>query len=248
MNNFEFDKEFDILYDNISSNGAPGLNIYEKSIFLTRAQEELVKDYYHGVNIQNTSLDGNEDKRRGLEQLIEDYKTTEMFTNNSELTNDSKFFEVPEDLFYIIQESVKLNSSNDSCDSGRVVGVKPITYDEYNVSKKNPFRKPNKRKNWRLDISKRDGKRVVEIISVLDVSEYRIRYVKKPTPIVLGNFEENIETQGMELTVDGVNTNTECQLNSEIHREILNRAVEMAIRAYRENTLQANVELNKNNV
>ena len=30
----EFSTEFDILYNNISSNMAPGLNEYEKSVFL----------------------------------------------------------------------------------------------------------------------------------------------------------------------------------------------------------------------
>lgn len=248
MSNPEFDKEFDILYDNISSHGAPGLNIYEKSIFLTRAQEELVKGYYNAVNMQGVGIDGNEDKRRGLEQLIVDYKTTSTASGNSHLSDNSKFFEIPENLFYIIQESAKVDSSSNSCDSGKIVSVVPITYDEYNVSKNNPFRKPNKRKNWRFDISRVDGKRVVEILSELNISEYRIRYIKKPLPIVLENFEDNIETAGMNLTIDGINTLSECLLNPEIHREILNRAVEMAIRAYRENSLQANVELNKNNV
>lgn len=35
MNNKEFSREFDILYNNIMSNSAPGLNEYEKSVFLT---------------------------------------------------------------------------------------------------------------------------------------------------------------------------------------------------------------------
>ena len=46
MTNQEFDKEFDILYDNIASNGAPGLNKYEKSVLLTRAQDEIVRENY----------------------------------------------------------------------------------------------------------------------------------------------------------------------------------------------------------
>lgn len=33
----EFSNEFDILYNNIMSNKAPGLNVYEKSVFLTIA-------------------------------------------------------------------------------------------------------------------------------------------------------------------------------------------------------------------
>lgn len=35
--NEEFSNEFDVLYNNISSNQAPGLDQYEKSVFFTRA-------------------------------------------------------------------------------------------------------------------------------------------------------------------------------------------------------------------
>ena len=31
----EFSNQFDVLYNNITSNQAPGLNEYEKSVFLT---------------------------------------------------------------------------------------------------------------------------------------------------------------------------------------------------------------------
>lgn len=44
----EFSNEFDVLYNNIMSNAAPGLNEYEKSVFLTQAQEELVVNLYSG--------------------------------------------------------------------------------------------------------------------------------------------------------------------------------------------------------
>lgn len=33
----EFSDEFDVLYNNIMSNQAPGLDEYEKSVFLTKA-------------------------------------------------------------------------------------------------------------------------------------------------------------------------------------------------------------------
>jgi hypothetical protein len=33
----EFSREFDILYNNIMSNAAPGIDDYEKSVFLTKA-------------------------------------------------------------------------------------------------------------------------------------------------------------------------------------------------------------------
>ena len=43
MTNNEFSNEFDVLYQNITSNQAPGLDEYEKSVFLSKAQDEIVK-------------------------------------------------------------------------------------------------------------------------------------------------------------------------------------------------------------
>lgn len=46
MTTEEFSNEFDVLYNNITSNQAPGLDEYEKSVFLTRAQDDIVKRYF----------------------------------------------------------------------------------------------------------------------------------------------------------------------------------------------------------
>ena len=42
----DFSIEFDLLFNNIASNKAPGLNDYEKSLFLTQAQELVVRGLY----------------------------------------------------------------------------------------------------------------------------------------------------------------------------------------------------------
>jgi hypothetical protein len=47
--------------------------------------------------------------------------------------------------------------------------------------------------------------------------------------------------------VDGRTAPQTCQLDKEIHREILNRAVELAIRDYKENTLQSKIQTNLRN-
>lgn len=47
MTNPEFSAEFDVLYNNITSNQAPGLDEYEKSVFLTKAQDEILKAYFN---------------------------------------------------------------------------------------------------------------------------------------------------------------------------------------------------------
>ena len=42
----EFSTEFDVLYDNLASKGSPGLDNYDKSVFLSKAQLELIKNKY----------------------------------------------------------------------------------------------------------------------------------------------------------------------------------------------------------
>ena len=45
----EFSSQFDILYDNITSGKAPGLNDYEKSVLLTKAQDQLIKKLFYPI-------------------------------------------------------------------------------------------------------------------------------------------------------------------------------------------------------
>lgn len=54
----EMDNMFEVLYNNITSNQAPGLNAYEKSIFLTKAQDEIVKNHFNSKSKGNTTQDG----------------------------------------------------------------------------------------------------------------------------------------------------------------------------------------------
>ena len=54
----EMDNMFDVLYNNITSNQAPGLNAYEKSIFLTKGQDEILKNYFNPKSKGNTTQDG----------------------------------------------------------------------------------------------------------------------------------------------------------------------------------------------
>lgn len=58
----EMDNMFETLYNDIGSRQAPGLNAYEKSVFLTKAQDEILKNYFNpkskGNNIQE-GFDGS---------------------------------------------------------------------------------------------------------------------------------------------------------------------------------------------
>ncbi len=60
----EFSNEFDVLYNNIMSNQAPGLDEYEKSVFLTKAQSEIIKNYFNPKgNKYQEGFDGSQKRQ-----------------------------------------------------------------------------------------------------------------------------------------------------------------------------------------
>jgi|GEM_PF-1177407 len=258
MTTQEFSNEFDLMYDNASGN-APGINLYEKSVFLTLAQEEIVKETYSGYTQSRVGFEGSERRRRQLSELVGDYKTTTRLSNfggpgtiltteegsEQNLISSSQFFGLPDDLLYIVLESVTLGGTN-SCLNGKKIKVKPITHDEFQVDIDNPFKKPNLRKAWRMDLTRYGAsKQQAELFAIDTISEYHVRYVRKPKPIILADFEEDDDISGMNLSIDGYNTRKDCELNTEVHRDILIRAVDLAVLTARENNLMTRVQVNK---
>ena len=148
MTTQEFSNEFDILYNNIMSNSAPGLNEYEKSIFLTQAQEALVLDIYRGKFNEN-SFESTEEVSDYINTLVRQSKITDTVEGNGISTN-SVFYQLPNDIWFITYESVILRDNNLDCKNGQEVIVKPITQDEYHSISKNPFRGANDRRVLRL--------------------------------------------------------------------------------------------------
>lgn len=241
MTTTEFISEFNLLYD-AASKGSPDVDNYEMSVYLTTAQEELVKVYYSGENKSETGFENSEKRRRTMSELVANYSQSSQTGSTRGIVPESVFYAIPSNVFYIVNEQVTF-SSKDECINNKSVMVKPITHDEFLVDYKNPFRKPNKNKAWRLDVSKESSNSVVEIIAHENLSSYHIRYVKAPKPIIVEDLTGGDFT-GLGLTINGDTAVTECLLNSEIHREILNRAVELAIRDFRENNLKAKIETN----
>ncbi len=71
MTNAEFSNEFDVLYNSITSNQAPGLDEYEKSVFLTKAQDEIVKSYFNPrSNKTQEGFDGNEKRQIDFSMIM----------------------------------------------------------------------------------------------------------------------------------------------------------------------------------
>jgi hypothetical protein len=115
------------------------------------------------------------------------------------------------------------------------IPIKPITYDGFNTMSVNPYKKPNGLKGWRLDINvddddKRDVKILFKKISDTDyIKIYDVVYLVTPKSFDLDN--------------DSIPNNLDD--NPFLAEKIINRAVELATRDYRENTLQSQVQINK---
>lgn len=245
MNTSEFREEFDILYNNIDSMASPGLDDYERSVFLTLAQEKLVKNYMNPLgNKYREGFEGTEKRRTDLKELIVDYKNNTQLGISSEIkiNDNSVFYQVPSNIFQIINEKAIIK---DSCSTEfnikkKSVTVIPKTHDEYNIQINNPFKKPNNSKVWRLDYNSLDpGVEVVELISDQDIIEYQMRYVKFPEPIILSDL-----TGG--LSIHGETIEKTSELKESVHSEIIRLAVELATLSYKEDNLSNLVNVYNN--
>lgn len=222
MTTREFSNEFDILYNNIMSNQAPGLNEYEKSVLLTKAQYELVKNYFNPLsNKFREGLDDSEKRQIDFSLLIKVIKPEE-FTDGNYIKFDDRsyLYALPDDIMFIINETAVCDNKN--------ISIIPISFEEYTRLNSKPYREPFKRHGWRLVNSIRGYNSISEIIVKTNttLTNYKVRYVKKPKPIILDDLTS------YNVSIEGINTITECELPSYLHQEILQRAVELAKSSY----------------
>lgn len=228
----ELSGRFDVLLNSYSQKANTGdissvidinLNEYEKSVFLTKAQEEVVVNLYNGKNIYGDSFESTEEIRRYLDALV----VTKTYNNSEaidalEPTSDlenTKVFPLPENIAFITLEKVTYSGEEGKCSlDGYSAKVYPITHDTYNTIKDNPFRGPTKYKALRLDY----GENKVEIISKFPIKEYYIKYLKRPNPIIL------VDLTNENLQIDGKSEVQDLTLNPLLYETILQRAVALA--------------------
>lgn len=217
MTVLEFYNEFNVLYNNIMSNKAPGLDEYEISVLLTLAQEELVLSLYKGSQITGSSFEGTEESRRYLSNLIKTDKPTMV---GSFVKGTPTVYTLPIDVLMITHESGFIKSKHE-CLNGKRLTVIPTKQDELDKILQNPFRGPSDKRALRLDISSSQ----VEIISLQEI-DYTIRYLKKPEPIILKDLAPE------EVSIEGKTAEATCELHTSLHKLIIKRAVELAKASY----------------
>ena len=253
MTTQEFSDQFDVLYNNIMSNQAPGLDEYEKSVFLTKAQYEIVKNYFNPKSNKNQEGFDDSPKRQVDFSKLMAVKTPVAFTtaNYPKFDDRSKLFTMPTDILFVLNETainfIPTTPGGDVAVTGteRLINIVPISFEEYARITSKPYKQPLKNQGWRLfnggDVSNTTYS-VTEIIikSGTNIRDYRVRYVKRPKPIILTVLSET------NVSLDGLTAVTECELDPILHPEILQRAVELAKSAYI-GDLKSSVDLGQRN-
>ena len=244
----EFSSEFDLLYNNVSSNQAPGFTEYEKSIFLTKAQDEIIKNYFTNVQGGNKYQQGIEDSRKRYADFSTLLTIAELSAETNNVTpfdERGKIFKFPDGstnpkVMIIITEIFKTalaeSANTNDLKSYQVI---PLKFDEYIRLMSKPSSDPLKKQVWKLMGNSESGNGSIEIVPHWKdkdnaTNKLILKYIRKPYPIIL----EDLSSQG--LTIEGykgtggstdgaaIENKPCCELAEELHPEILQRAVELA--------------------
>lgn len=195
----EFSNEFDVYYNNITSNQAPGLDEYEKSVFLTTAQYDVLKAYFDPrKNKVQEGFDDSQQRQTDFSTLI---KTITLSKGNpsSKFDRRSVSYRIPNDLFLFV---------NEACDDNnyRYV-VTPISFEEYNRKMLKPYQYPVKRCVWRLMVdssSPEVSSMTIGDIGKLSISNSSTKDVIFTINILSKKFETVIGAEGYAISIENV--------------------------------------------
>ena len=187
----EFSDQFDVQYNNVTSNQAPGLDEYEKCVFLTKAQDELIKNYFlPQSNLKQAGFDGNQKRQMDFSLLMRSANCAKatVSSGDTDVATLFKFkfdprsvlYIMPEDLFIPINESIQLVERGPNISDPFILKyqrqVIPLSYETYTNLMSKPYKEPLKNQAWRLLVNNagetdpaspttsHDGQKLAEII------------------------------------------------------------------------------------
>lgn len=213
------DNMFEVLYNNITSNQAPGLNAYEKSVFLTKAQDEILKNYFNPKSKGNNTQDGfDANQKRQIDfSMLTTVETSSSFSSSLfDGRTNTKSVSLPSKMMMAINEMATVSRSGSSV----LLQVIPIKFDDYSRLMSKPYKRPLKYQAWRLINNATANKGDIVVGPSDTLTRYTIRYIRRPNPIIVSDLDG--------LTIEGKSSTTECELDPILHEEILQRAVELA--------------------
>lgn len=117
--------------------------------------------------------------------------------------------------------------------------IKVIKHDEFSINWINPFKRPYKELCWRMDYSSLNPNTTAkrhELITdgTYHIVNYSIRYYKKPTPIIVPTRPTFPAFVIDEINVPSGFAGLDCELNTGVHRAIIDIAIRLAVAALEE--------------
>lgn len=236
------------------------LDEYEKSVFLTIAQDMVLKSYFDGtLNAQNQGFDDTIRRQVDFSSLITVASLSEASDQSAVFDDRGILYVMPmremsgsfeedgfddawdftfhpssetmnvTDVLYILNEKLITEVGPEGHTHEKSYVVVPINYREYDRIMSKAYAQPFKKQAWRLLQNTEQG---FDIKSELiprwnlttkeNIKEYKIRYIRRPYPIILTDLEDGLSIEGYALARD-------CELNPILHVDILNKAVELAL-------------------
>lgn len=225
----EWLQAFNLLYNNIASDKAPGLEPYEISKFLTDAQLSIVIALYKGSF--GNAFEATEDNTEYLSTLVRQASVSDGTISGSEvaphIVDGSVVYKLPDDILFRTLELCKITKDCRGVESNLTVAVVPVTQDEFQRTVRNPFKKQNRDRVLRLsmaDNTSTDGtySQVLysELVSDYPITDYIVRYICRPKPIILEDL--------VLMSIDGEKNAQTCLLPESLHQTILAEAVRLA--------------------
>jgi hypothetical protein len=219
----EMKYNFLLWYDKLFGMAAPAYDDRQVSAILTKAQLRVFKRYYMpNRNRFGEGFESTQKRRTDLEQFIRNANPA-LSANQIGVHPNGKFYDMPADFLYPVQESLITNLSTPD-----EITVIPVRHDEYNANIKNVYKRPYKNLAWRMDYSRADhgedggdamtgrtAKRT-EIITdaASSILSYRVRYLINPPAIVCDEITPASQRH--------------CILDETLHDEIVDEAVKIA--------------------
>lgn len=261
MTSLEMSNAFEVYYNNIMSNQSPGIDEYEKSVLLSRAELELVKNFFNSKG--NKYQEGYDDSAKRqhdfsvlntLKKYIEgtqnDINFTRVWTNKesiiihdkNDVFNDNLMdaklnrytFKLPEDFLFFLNEEAYVE---------KVIGlpditlrnaaiITPVKYEDYTVSRGSIYKYPlSNNECWRL-ITNGDLSQGREIEIIAPYNYKIIGYSIRYVRRPKPIILTDIQSE-YGTTIDGYGSIMDCELPETMHEEIVQRAVEIAKGIYR---------------
>ena len=249
MNATEFKKQFNLLYNNINNNAAPGLKDKEIEMFLNKAQDEIVKQHVMGLST-NYQVGINQASKRDVEldSLIKTCNYVEATTPISSYYNPEGFiFELEEvqnskpDVLVELSERMIIRKTQRLDGGGfkewftKPLDIVELSYTQLNKFMSGVYRYPKKNQCWKI----RHDSQVEIILPVNLLNDYweTEEYNGSdpaPTHPITWEFKYMMTYVSCppEIDITSVSNPAGCSLPETIHPEILQRAVELAKAAY----------------